>query len=114
MATVMLTIRVPERLRDDFTALAEANDLTVSQILRAVMREYVDGRRTLNPISGQSSTPPAIPATTRAENKTASIFTIPASIPMPQEKQAKATKSEVHDDADFMAGVKNMLGMDDE
>jgi hypothetical protein len=115
MANVMLTIRVPQQLRDDFTALAEANDLTVSQILRAVMREYVAGRRILSPVSDRPSAQPALTTPARPEPAVVPVVVAPVPIEAVKEKPTKATTTPAaHDDTDFMAGVRGMLGMDDE
>jgi len=47
--TVMLTIRVPRHLRDEFQAQVEQQDLTVSQVLRAAMRDYLSDRWRFSP-----------------------------------------------------------------
>lgn len=39
--TVMLTVRLPRELRDDFLAAANGDDLTASQILRRAIRGYL-------------------------------------------------------------------------
>lgn len=39
--TVMLTMRLPRELRDDFLTAAKGDDLTASQILRRAIRGYL-------------------------------------------------------------------------
>ena len=42
---VMLTIRIPRSLRDEFQAIVKAQDITASQVLRGAIRQYVKASR---------------------------------------------------------------------
>jgi hypothetical protein len=114
MTNVMLTIRVPEQLRDEFMALATANDLTASQILRASMRSYVKtGGASVNPFGASHCAAPA-----PAPQEIIPSRTVDASSPLqpgegkgPSETDAAAA-SFGHQGA--LGGIRAMLGMDDE
>lgn len=93
--TVMLTVRLPRGLRDDFLAAAKGDDLTASQILRRAIRGYLGSA----PNASASTTP--------------SVRGAGSCAPPQAETVEESPVAEPEGDAlmDFIGGIAEMLDM---
>jgi hypothetical protein len=92
---VMLTIRIPRSLRDEFQAIVKAQDITASQVLRGAIRQYVKAGREA-PIENYPVTRPHS-----------------FSVDIPQQPQPRAPESPSVGKPAF-SGIRAMLGMDED
>lgn len=92
---VMLTIRLPRSLRDEFQAMVKAQDMTASQVVRGAIRQFVKAGG-----GAPIASPPAVHPHT---------FTVAA----PPQPQPSAIDSPPDEFVPF-AGIRSMLGMDDD
>ncbi|MBR9972689.1 ribbon-helix-helix protein, CopG family [Magnetospirillum sulfuroxidans] len=92
---VMLTIRLPRSLRDEFQAMVKAQDMTASQVLRGAIRQYVKAGGGTAIVSPPVIHPRTLPVAAPPQSQPYDIEDPPV------EKRA-------------FAGIRAMLQMDDD